>query len=486
MIFTTITYLLFFPLVFVLYWALKERRRQNLLLILAGYFFYGWWDVRFCALMLATSLIDFGVGLAMGRATAPAHRRGWLVLSLIVNLGVLGFFKYFNFFAENFCQLLGAAGLHTSTFTLKVILPVGLSFYTFQEMTYTIDVYRKRVEPCRDLISFLAFVSFFPQLVAGPIERASHLLGQMRQSRRFDYPLAVNACRQILWGFAKKMILADNLGLFVDSIYAAPAQHSGAECVVATVFFAFQIYCDFSAYSDIAIGSARLLGFDIIRNFAYPYFSQSVSEFWRRWHISLSTWFRDYLYIPLGGSRISQKRTALNLMIVFLLSGLWHGASWNYVIWGGLNGIGILPSIWRHKTQKARPEEIPGGELLFPQIGTIGRMAATFSFICVAWVFFRASTFSDALTVFSKSARSLSPGALSAWAAVGLGEYGWLFIALAIFCVLEWLQRRHHHGLKVDWMPQPVRWGVYLAVALAVFRFGLSSQEGRAFIYFQF
>ncbi|HSA01792.1 MAG TPA: MBOAT family O-acyltransferase, partial [Candidatus Paceibacterota bacterium] len=346
MSFNSVIFIIFLPVVFALYYVHGGRRWQNIVLVIASYIFYGWWDYRFCALLLASSLLDYTIGRCLGGAGSVGRRRFLLGLSLAGNLGVLGFFKYYGFFADSVAIGFSALGWEVSTTTLNIVLPVGISFYTFQTLSYTIDIYRGELEARQDLLDYLTFVAFFPQLVAGPIERAKHLLPQFAQSRRFSHADAVDGCRLMLWGFAKKMVLADNLGRLVDEVFAHATAASGAELVVATVCFGFQIYGDFSGYSDIATGTARLFGVQLQRNFNFPYFSRNLTEFWRRWHISLSTWFRDYVYRPLGGSRCDAVITARNIMITFLLSGLWHGAAWHFVAWGGAHGCCLLLSRW--------------------------------------------------------------------------------------------------------------------------------------------
>ena len=394
MTFTTLTFLLFLSLIFALHWMLPSRRSQNLLLLSASYVFYGWWDWRFCGLMLASCLVDYAIGIQLMRIESQSRRKLLLGMSLATNLGLLAVFKYFNFFAESFQTFSSQLGWEVGITTLNIVLPVGISFYTFQTLGYTIDVYRRQIDASRNLVDYLAFVSFFPQLVAGPIERADQMLPQFANKRTFDYALGVEGCRQILWGFAKKLVIADRIAVVVDPYYAQPDAYTGPELMMATAFFAFQIYCDFSAYSDIAVGSAKLFGIRLMRNFAYPYFSQSVGEFWRRWHISLSTWFRDYVFIPLGGSQCSPRRRAMNLMATFLISGLWHGAAWRYLIWGGINGIATAaPNPIRNKMEsRGTSSGTPGGDSLIPRPRTILRILSTFTIICAAWIFFRAET----------------------------------------------------------------------------------------------
>ena len=438
------------------------------------------------ALFFATSFTDFLVGWTLSRTPSRAKRRALLATTLAVNFATLGFFKYFNFFAESLAELGDAVGWHFDAITLRLVLPIGISFYTFQSVAYVIDVYRGQIQAIKDPIHYLAFVSFFPQMVAGPIERASHLLPQFAQRRRFDYALAVDGCRYMLWGFFKKMVLADNLALYVDASYGDWAHVAGPRLALATVCFAFQIYCDFSGYSDIAIGAGRLLGISLVRNFAYPYFSQSISEFWRRWHISLSTWFRDYVYIPLGGSRVTRPRAACNVMLTFAASGLWHGASWNFVTWGAMNGAGTLPSILTGRNAKSlRGTDVPGGERLIPTAATATRMLLTFGLICVTWVFFRASTFGAAGGILRRIAVDAPyPSAYASLLQRGAMPRAHVLLALGVLVALEWVNRRHPHPLVVGHWPWTVRWGLYTVMTWGILMFG-AEQVGQ-FIYFQF
>ena len=488
MTFTTFTFVAFLSLVFGLYWLLKHRQLQNGLLVLASYSFYAWWDWRFCSLMLVSSLVDFFVGLSLERSTRLGRRRSLLLISLLCNLGLLGFFKYFHFFTDNFLLLAQSMGWEPGELTLRIVLPVGISFYTFQTLSYTIDIYRGQLRATRRFIAYLAYVSFFPQLVAGPIERAPRLLPQFLENRRFDPSAATDGCRRILWGFFKKMALADNLGLIVDQCYAAPGAMSGPQLAFATFCFAFQIYCDFSAYSDIAIGTARLFGIDLMRNFAYPYFSQSVGEFWRRWHISLSTWFRDYVFIPLGGSRGKPGRVAGNIMATFLISGLWHGASWNFIIWGGINGLCLLPAmLGGGKSQQLRVKDTPGGESLWPRPQVIFGIGRTFLIILAAWVFFRAQTFNEAMLIFGKIGGELwSKAAYEPLISQLAALHVMLPVAFCLLLVAEWLQRRHDHPLALDHWPRFVRWLAYSAVFWLTLMLGPGPTHTGQFIYFQF
>ena len=479
MTFTTLTFFIFFAVVFALYWSQPSCRVQNLLLIIAGYVFYGWWNPKYCPLIAAASFLDFFVGLGLNKTEVSWKRKLLLTCGLGGNLAMLGFFKYFNFFAENFQALAASLGWQVDAITLKVVLPVGISFYTFQTMSYSIDIYRRKMRATTHLLEYLSFVSFFPQLVAGPIERATHLLPQFFKERVFSFEQATDGCRQVLWGLFKKMVIADNLAPVVDAAFSNPSSFNGAELVLGTFCFAIQIYCDFSGYSDIAIGIAKLLGFELIRNFAYPYFSQSVGEFWRRWHISLSTWFKDYVYFPLGGSRVSKPRMAFNVMVTFLLSGLWHGASWNFVFWGALNGAGVLPDILRPQHSKRNPREIPVEQ---PSAVAFFKVLVTFSFICIGWIFFRAPTFGSALLVMKRIVGSFLT------TAGGLLDYdptrGPIFVVLPLFLALEWVKRAHPHPLVFERWPLPVRWIGYTALFWTIVYLGTFGSS--AFIYFQF
>jgi len=487
--FVSLTYAVFLALIFGAYWSIGNRRAQNLLLLCASYTFYAWWDWRFMFLMLSSTIVDYLVGLGLGSARRPIARRALLIVSLSANLGLLGFFKYADFFIENLVSMLRGLGMDPSVSTLRIILPVGISFYTFQTLSYTIDIYRGKISPTRSPLDFAAFVSFFPQLVAGPIERASNLLPQFQHARTFDTAAGKDGLRLILWGLFKKAVIADNLATFVDPVYSDPSSASAPSLVIATVAFAFQIYCDFSGYSDIAIGSARLFGIRLMRNFALPYFSRNPAEFWRRWHISLSTWFRDYVYIPLGGNRSGRVRAAINCLLTFVLSGFWHGASWNFVIWGGMNGAAVTPGILSPGRDRRLPGETPGGERFVPRLPDLGKILTTFAFICCTWVFFRAATLGDAMTVYGRV--FLDP---SAWRAptdpllVSLIDPGGalpLTIHLVILIVLEWITRRRMHPLEgITRIWKPVRWSIYIVLLIDFLVMGTKNQG--AFIYFQF
>ena len=390
MFFNSLDFAIFVPIVFIVYWFITNRnlKLQNFIIVLASYVFYGWWDWRFLSLIIFSTIIDYSVGLRFYNTTKPSERKFLLMISLAINLGLLGFFKYFNFFIESFNAAFASAGIHTNMSSLNIILPVGISFYTFQTMSYTIDIYRNKIEPTKNILAFMAFVSFFPQLVAGPIERASHLLPQFLKNRKFDYKKASSGIKLIAWGFFKKVVIADNAAQLVNEIFKNYPNESYISLIVGTILFAFQIYCDFSGYSDIAIGLGRILGFDLMYNFKFPYFSSNIREFWNRWHISLSSWFRDYIYIPLGGNKVSQYRVLFNTFCVFVLSGFWHGANWTFVFWGFLHALFFMPIILlRDRFPK---------ENFSMNIKRLSFIFANFGLVCLAWVFFRAENIQDA------------------------------------------------------------------------------------------
>jgi len=472
MLFNSLVFAVFLPLVFAAYWSLNRNlRAQNLLLITAGFVFYGWWDWRFLLLLLATSLTDYFVALAMGRTTS-ANRRRWLMgLSLVGNLGTLGTFKYFDFFSMELTQALASVNMEVTPVLLGVLLPVGISFYTFQALSYTIDVYRGRIAPVRDISVFMAFISFFPQLCAGPIERASHMLPQFSKPRRFDLAQASDGMRQMLWGFFKKSVIADGCSPIVNGIFEHPGWHGADTLLLGAVLFAFQIYGDFSGYTDIALGCARLFGFDLMRNFAYPYFSRDIAEFWRRWHISLSSWFRDYVYVPLGGSRGSKSLKVRNVMIIFLLSGFWHGANWTFIGWGVVHGAYYVPEILRDG--KARRD--------VPVLRDLPAIISTFLLVVLAWVFFRSSSIHTAGAYLFYMVRNalVSPGALLVWCL--RAEMGWILFVV----VLEWIARRGQHALEVLPRPTPLRWAIYFALTVVIL-LHIDMQTSHEFIYFQF
>jgi len=480
MLFNSIDFAFFLPIVFLLYWFVTQKnlKLQNLLIIVASYLFYGWWDYRFLSLIVFSSLLDYTIGMGLNKYEDKTRRKSLLVLSLLVNLGFLGFFKYYNFFLDNFIDAFSFFGKPISVQGLNIILPVGISFYTFQTLSYTIDVYKKKLEPTKDIISFLAFVSFFPQLVAGPIERASNLLPQFYKKREFVYSHAVDGMRQILWGLFKKVVIADNCAAFANQIFDNYPEHNSSTLVFGALFFTFQIYCDFSGYSDIAIGTSRLFGFNLMKNFAFPYFSRDIAEFWRRWHISLSTWFRDYLYIPLGGSKGGLLKKIRNVFAIFLVSGFWHGANWTFIIWGFLNALYFIP-IMLMKKNRVNTNNI-AEDRLFPTLTEFRQVIFTFFLTMIAWVFFRAPSVTDALLylkgVFNKSILSI-PDKLNNWLIT------LFFIFVLVF--VEWIQRDKEHALEIrnSNVPRYFRWSFYVIIFFVIFWFGGTEQD---FIYFQF
>lgn len=482
MLFNSAPFAAFLSLAFLLYWLIFSRnlRWRNLFVWAASYLFYGWWDWRYLLLLAASSSVDFWVALQLGRIVEQRRRRRILMLSLLGNLGVLATFKYFDFFASSLQAALHGVGVDAKLVHLHLVLPVGVSFYTFQALSYTIDVYRRDIEPCRDPLRFFAFVSFFPQLVAGPIERARNLLPQFDRVQPFDARLARDGGRQMFWGFFKKMVVADNAARIADGIFDGYAEKSGPELVVGALFFAFQIYGDFSGYSDIALGTAKLFGFQLMANFRYPYFSRDIAEFWRRWHISLTTWFKDYVYVPLGGSRTGRLQSARNVLCVFLLSGLWHGANWTYVVWGGLNGLFFLPLLLRAKNRR-HVDQVAAGRRL-PSLVDALHMLTTFALVTVTWVFFRSESVGAALAYLHGIVR---PDNWGTWPSKAVVNSWWLTGALvAIMLGVEWVQRERVHGLDLSGQSTLVRWAIYQALVVSFSLFAVFG--GAGFIYFQF
>lgn len=482
MLFNSLDFAIFLPIVFVLYWfvANKNLKLQNLLIVVASYIFYGWWDWRFLSLIFFSTLVDYLVGLALSKEDDQRKRKLFLWTSITTNLGLLGFFKYYNFFLENFTKAFSLFGMEIQSSSLNIILPVGISFYTFQTLSYTIDIYRRKLEPSRDFIAFAAFVSFFPQLVAGPIERATNLLPQFTKKRSFDYTKASDGLRQILWGLFKKMVIADSCAEMANMFFNHSADYSGSALVLGAVFFAFQIYGDFSGYSDIAIGTARLFGINLMQNFNFPYFSRDIAEFWRRWHISLSTWFRDYLYIPLGGSRGSNFMKIRNIFIIFIVSGFWHGAQWTFIIWGALNALYFLPLMLAKKNRTHM--DVVAKDRNLPSFRELISIAITFGLTCFGWIFFRANSVKHAIEYISGI---FSPSLFTIPKFRGMTSAILLLVFIAIFMVIEWIGREEQYGLaKIgkNWKP-PFRYALYYIIILVIFYFSGKPQE---FIYFQF
>jgi len=481
MLFNSIDFAVFLPIVFLLYWfaVAKNLKLQNLLIVVASYIFYGWWDWRFLSLILFSTLIDYTVGLRLLKEEKLSKRKFLLWISIGANLGFLGFFKYYNFFLDNFITAFSVFGTEINANSLNIILPVGISFYTFQTLSYTIDVYKKKLAPTRNFIAFAAFVSFFPQLVAGPIERATHLLPQFYKRRIFEYDKAVDGLRQILWGLFKKIVIADNAAEFANQIFNNSSSYSGSTLILGVLFFTFQIYGDFSGYSDIAIGTSRLFGFDLMQNFSFPYFSRDIAEFWRRWHISLSTWFRDYLYIPLGGSRGGIWMKIRNTFIIFIVSGFWHGANWTFVIWGALNAVYFLPLLLLSKN-RVNTDIVARGKF-FPTVKEFFSIFMTFTATVFAWIFFRAEDLPHALDyisrIFSKSVFTIPyfPNRMHALETI---------VLIIIFSLIEWVGRDGKYAIaNIGKWNKPAKWFVYYTLSMVIFIFSGKQQQ---FIYFQF
>ena len=484
MLFNSFEYLLFLPIVFLLYWfvfdyALRSCKHQllwqNLFVVIASYIFYGWWDWRFLILIAITTILSFLSGLGIERAPTQRGKKAVMIANIIVNLGILGIYKYYDFFAREFAELFG---IESDFLLLHLILPVGISFYTFQALSYSIDVYRKQIQPTHDIVAFTAFLSFFPQLVAGPIERATNLLPQFQRKRHFDYAQAVDGMRQILWGLFKKIVVADNCATYVDTVFADISNQSGSTLVLAAVLFTFQIYGDFSGYSDIAIGTAKLFGIKLMRNFNVPYFSRDIAEFWRRWHISLTTWFRDYVYIPLGGSRpdtsslspnslFASSPTAYtkciavrNTFIIFLLSGFWHGANWTFVLWGAYHALLFVPLLLMGKNRRYRDDNQTWSD--------IPKMVGTFLLVMVGWVLFRSP---DILCYVDYLSGIWDSSILSMPFVENAPHLAITGVAIALMLWMEWHKRL------------PNRWWMYYALTLAIWWFAGQDID---FIYFQF
>jgi D-alanyl-lipoteichoic acid acyltransferase DltB (MBOAT superfamily) len=458
----------------------KNLKLQNILLLVSSYFFYACWDWRFLFLLVFSTLLDYYTGIKMSDAKNQTSKRVWFWLSISINLGFLGVFKYYNFFVASFADTIANFGLQVNPWTLKVILPVGISFYTFHGLSYVIDIYKDRIKAEKNFIDYSVFVSFFPLLVAGPIERATHLLPQIQKKRTFNYVKAVDGLRQILWGLFKKVVIADNCAEFANMIFDNHTDYSGSTLLLGAVFFAFQIYGDFSGYSDIALGTARLFGIDLLKNFAFPYFSRDIAEFWRRWHISLSTWFRDYLYIPLGGSKGGMWHKIRNTFIIFLVSGFWHGANWTFIIWGFLNALYIMPSII-FSTNRNNLDIVAEGKL-FPNVKEVLQIGVTFSLTVFAWIFFRSESVAHAfdyiMTIFSSSLFEIPEFRFKTKAMVTL-------FLTALFLLLEWVGRENDFAIQkmgFKWNSK-MRWMFYFALVFSIFYFAGKEQ---VFIYFNF
>ena len=478
MLFNSISFAVFLPVVFLLYWFVTPQKMnfQSIILLGASYFFYACWDYRFLFLLIFSTLLDYFTGLKIFYSKTARERKFWLWLSIFINVGFLGFFKYYNFFADSFVNAVSNFGFHIDTWTLTIILPVGISFYTFHGLSYILDIYNGKIKPEKNFINYSVFVSFFPLLVAGPIERATHLLPQIREKRYFDYTQAVDGLKQILWGLFKKIVIADSCALYVNEFFGHSGSYSGSTLVVGVILFAFQIYCDFSGYSDIAIGTAKLFGIKLNRNFAFPYFSRDIAEFWRRWHISLASWFRDYLYIPLGGSKGNAWMKIRNTFIIFLVSGLWHGAKSTFIVWGTLNAIYFLPLLLL-KRHRYHLDVVAQGKH-FPTVREFFKMLVTFGLVLFGWIFFRSANVGEAIT-YIKGIFTSSLFTMPALKPVGL------LIFLILFLLIEWSGREQQYGLaKIGFnRPRILRWIIYYLIIFAII---FSNSGVKPFIYFQF
>lgn len=487
MLFNSIDFAIFLPVVFLLYWFVtkKNLKLQNLLIVIASYVFYGFWDWRFLSLIIFSTLIDYLVGARLSNEENTSKRKILLCISIAFNLGLLGFFKYYNFFLENLITAFTFFGNTISIEGLNIVLPVGISFYTFQTLSYTIDIYKRKLEPTKDFIAFSAFISFFPQLVAGPIERATNLLPQFHKKRVFEYDKAVDGLRQILWGLFKKVVIADNSAKIANEIFSNSNDYSGSTLLFGALFFTFQIYCDFSGYSDIAIGTSRLFGFNLKQNFAFPYFSRDIAEFWRRWHISLSTWFRDYLYIPLGGSRGGTRLKIRNILVIFIVSGVWHGANWTFVVWGVLNALFFLPILLTNSHRKNL--NTVAQDKLLPSLKELFQMLLTFGLTVIGWIFFRAENVDHAVSYLS------GIFSFTLFYLPNFERTSNLFVLqttflILLFLLIEWKGRERKFAIEVNPFEQlnrrAFRWLFYLLIGLIIFIFGNFNKT--EFIYFAF
>ncbi|MFZ4680633.1 MAG: MBOAT family O-acyltransferase [Flavobacterium sp.] len=484
MLFNSISFAIFLPLVFILYWFLAKNnyKLQNIILLFASYFFYACWDWRFLFLLVFSTFLDYYTGIKIADSKNRTESKRWFWLSISVNLGFLGVFKYYNFFAQSFAEGLDNLGLHINPWTLKVILPVGISFYTFHGLSYVIDIYKQKIKAEKSFIDYSVFVSFFPLLVAGPIERATHLLPQIQKNRTFDYEKSVDGMRQILWGLFKKIVIADQCAVYANMIFNQSSDYTGSTLVLGAIFFTFQIYGDFSGYSDIAIGTAKLFGIDLLRNFAFPYFSRDIAEFWRRWHISLSSWFRDYLYIPLGGSKGGTWLKIRNTLIIFIVSGFWHGANWTFIVWGLLNAIYIIPSIILN-TNRSNLDIVAQGKNI-PTLKECIKIGTTFCLTVFAWIFFRANNLQHAID-YIRNIFKISLFKIPYFPGIGMATP--FFIFLIVFILIEWLNRESLFAIQhlgKTWSAV-TRWSFYFVLILIIYYYSLTV-DAQQFIYFQF
>lgn len=484
MLFNSIDFLLFLPIVFTLYWAVfrKSVKLQNILIILASYLFYGWWDWRFLILILLSTLVDYFVGQQIYRTANEGKKsKYWLTVSVVFNVGLLGLFKYYNFFIDSFVDMFQIFGYQMkSTWTLRVILPVGISFYTFQTMSYSFDIYYKKLNPTKNFTAFVAFVAFFPQLVAGPIERASNLLSQITAHRKFNYDQAAGGLKLMLWGFFKKLVIADSLAPIVDDIFANYSDYPASTLILGVCLFSFQVYGDFSGYSDIAIGTAKLFGIELMSNFKFPNFSRNVAEYWQRWHVSLSTWFRHYLYIPMGGSKVSKLKSVRNICVIFLVSGFWHGANWTFIFWGGLHAIFYIP-VFLMGRNRMYADNVVGEKTFLPTILEVFQIVLTFSLVTFSRVFFRSPSIADSFNYLGQIGSNFSYQPYIHPMGYRMIDF---YIMLAVFVIYEYIIRKDERN-PFKFKSRALRFLVYTVTVLGILLF-YSDDSNRSFIYFQF
>lgn len=483
MIFNSLEYFIFLPIVYLIYWFAfkKSVQKQNVFLLLSSYLFYGWWDWRFLSLIFLSTCVDYFVAQKIDAIDYQKTRKAWLWVSVIFNVGLLGFFKYFNFFVDSWIDMFSVLGYDIkSTWTLRIILPVGISFYTFQTMSYSFDVYYKKLKPTTDFLSFAAFVSFFPQLVAGPIERASNLLSQILKERKFDYDQTVSGLKLILWGLFKKVVIADSLAPMVDDIFANYQTYPSSTLILGVTLFSFQVYGDFSGYSDIAIGTAKLFGIELMSNFKFPNFSRNVAEYWQRWHVSLSTWFRHYVYIPLGGSRVSKLKSVRNIAIVFLVSGFWHGANWTFIFWGGFHALAFIPVFLMGRNAIYKDTVVAQNSFL-PSLTELGQVLLTFGIVTFSRIFFRSESITVAFDFINKIFTDFSYEAYQHPMGYRMLDY---YLLIVIFTLYEYIIRKDERS-PFEFNNKVVRFVIY---TLVIFSLLLFYDDGidRSFIYFQF
>ena len=483
MLFNSLEFFIFLPIVFILYWFVfkKHLKTQNIILLIASYVFYGMWDWRFLSLILLSTIVDYFVGIKIDSITDKPLRKRWLWVSVFFNISLLGFFKYYNFFVDSWVDMVSFFGYEMqSTWTLKVILPVGISFYTFQTMSYSFDIYYKKLKPTKNFLSFAAFVSFFPQLVAGPIERASNLLSQILNKRTFSYEQSVSGLKLVLWGLFKKIVIADSLGPIVDDIFSNYTTYPASTLILGVTLFSFQVYGDFSGYSDIAIGTAKLFGIELMSNFKFPHFSRNVAEYWQRWHVSLSTWFRHYIYIPLGGSRGSKLKSVRNIIIIFLVSGFWHGANWTFIFWGAFHALVFIP-VFLMGRNTIYKDSVVGQNTLFPTLAEIGQVLLTFGIVTFSRIFFRSESITDAFGFIKQILFNFSYETYEHPMGYRMVDF---YVLVVLFVFYEYLIRKDERS-PFKFKSKVVRFLIYVIIILGMLLFYDDSID-RSFIYFQF